>query len=41
MLASYSKSLPATFVVVFLLALGLQAYAQSGGNSSVHQRHRA
>ena len=33
MLASYKKSLPATFVVVFLLALGFQAYAQSGRNS--------
>src|ERR1700728_4354991 len=33
MQASYRKSLPATFVVVFLLALGLQAHAQSGGSS--------
>ena len=33
MQASYRKSLLATFVMVFLLALGLQAYAQSGGNS--------
>ena len=33
MLASYSKSLSATFVVVFLLVLGLQAHAQSGGSS--------
>jgi hypothetical protein len=30
MLASYKKSLLAAFVVVFLLALGLHAYAQSG-----------
>jgi len=34
MLASYRKSLPATFMVVFLLALAFQAYAQSGGNST-------
>ncbi|MGB8867108.1 MAG: carboxypeptidase-like regulatory domain-containing protein, partial [Candidatus Sulfotelmatobacter sp.] len=34
MLASYRRSLPATFVVVFLLALAFQAYAQSGGNST-------
>jgi Carboxypeptidase regulatory-like domain len=33
MLASYRKSRPATFMVVFYLALGLHAYAQSGGNS--------
>jgi hypothetical protein len=33
MLASYQKSLRATLVVVFLLALGLHAYAQSGSNS--------
>jgi hypothetical protein len=33
MLASYKKSLPAAFVVVFFLALGLPAYAQSGGSS--------
>jgi len=33
MLASYRKSLPAAFVVVFLLALGLNVFAQSGGNS--------
>jgi Carboxypeptidase regulatory-like domain/TonB-dependent Receptor Plug Domain len=33
MLASYKKLLPSTFVVVFLLALGVHAYAQSGGNS--------
>ena len=41
MLASYKKSLHAAFMVVFYLALGLQAYAQSGGNSGIHQRHRA
>jgi Carboxypeptidase regulatory-like domain/TonB-dependent Receptor Plug Domain len=34
MLASYKKSLHAAFVVVFYLALGLHAYAQSGGNSA-------
>ena len=39
MLASYRKSLPATFVVVFLLALAFQAYAQSGGNSTSVTRH--
>jgi hypothetical protein len=33
MLASYSKSLGATFVVVFLFAVGLQGHAQSGGSS--------
>jgi hypothetical protein len=33
MLASDKKSLRATLVVVFLLALGLHAYAQSGSNS--------
>ncbi|MGA7289300.1 MAG: TonB-dependent receptor, partial [Terriglobales bacterium] len=33
MLASYKKSLSAASVVVFLLAFGLRAYAQSGGNS--------
>jgi Carboxypeptidase regulatory-like domain len=33
MLASYESSLRAAFVVVFCVALGLQAYAQSGGNS--------
>ena len=33
MQASYRKSLLATFVMVFLLALGLQGYAQSGGSS--------
>ena len=33
MLASYGKSLRATFVVVFLLVLGVQAYAQSSSNS--------
>ena len=33
MLASCKKSLHAAFVVVFLLALGVQAYAQSGSNS--------
>jgi Carboxypeptidase regulatory-like domain/TonB-dependent Receptor Plug Domain len=32
-LASYRKSQLAAFVVVFLLALGLGAYAQSGGSS--------
>jgi len=37
MLASYKKSLRATFVVVFLLALGVQAYAQSSSNSGVYQ----
>jgi Carboxypeptidase regulatory-like domain len=33
MLASYRKSLRAAFTVVFCVTLGLQAYAQSGGNS--------
>jgi hypothetical protein len=33
MLASYQKSLQAAFMVVFCFALGLHAYAQSGGNS--------
>jgi len=33
MLASYKKSLRATFLVVFLLALGIHTYAQSGSNS--------
>jgi hypothetical protein len=33
MLASYKKSLSTAFVVVFLLALCLHAYAQSGGSS--------
>jgi hypothetical protein len=33
MLASYEKSLRAAFIVAFCLALGLQAYAQSGGSS--------
>jgi hypothetical protein len=33
MLASYQKSLRAAFIVVFCVALGLHAYAQSGGNS--------
>ena len=33
MLASCKKSFRATFVVVFLLALGVQTYAQSGGSS--------
>jgi hypothetical protein len=33
MLASYEKSLRAAFVAAFCLSLGLQAYAQSGGNS--------
>src|ERR1700693_4540716 len=35
MLASYKKSLYAAFLVVFYLGLGLSAYAQSGGTSSV------
>jgi Carboxypeptidase regulatory-like domain len=33
MLASYQRSLRAAFTVVFCAVLGLQAYAQSGGNS--------
>src|SRR5271156_200034 len=33
MLASYRKSLFATFLAVFFLALSLHTYAQSGGNS--------
>jgi hypothetical protein len=33
MLASCKKSLRATFLVVYLLALGIQAYAQSSSNS--------
>src|ERR1700733_13197891 len=33
MLASYKKSLRAAFMAVFCFALGLHAYAQSGGNS--------
>jgi hypothetical protein len=33
MLASYSRSLSATFVAVFFLALSLHTYAQSGSNS--------
>ncbi|MFZ0292264.1 MAG: TonB-dependent receptor [Candidatus Sulfotelmatobacter sp.] len=33
MQASYRKSLPAAFVALFLLSLGLAAFAQSGGNS--------
>jgi hypothetical protein len=33
MLASYRKSLPAAFVVVFCLALSLNGFAQSGSNS--------
>ena len=33
MLASYEKSLRAAFTVVFCVALGLQAYAQSGRSS--------
>ncbi len=33
MLASCKKSFRATFVVVFLLAFGVQTYAQSGGSS--------
>jgi hypothetical protein len=32
--ASYRKSLPISSLVVFCLALGLQAYAQSGGSST-------
>jgi Carboxypeptidase regulatory-like domain/TonB-dependent Receptor Plug Domain len=35
MLASYKKSLYATFLVVFYLGLGLSAYAQSGSSTSV------
>src|SRR6202521_4031163 len=34
MLASYKKSLHAAFTLVFYLALGLPAYAQSGGSSA-------
>jgi hypothetical protein len=34
MLASYSKSLCATFVLALYLALSLNSYAQSGGNST-------
>jgi hypothetical protein len=34
MLASYKKSLHAALIVVFCFALGLGAYAQSGGNST-------
>ena len=34
MLASYKKSLHAAFAVVFYLAIGLHAYAQSGGSSA-------
>ena len=34
MLASYKKSRLAAFMVVFLLALGFHAYAQSGGSST-------
>jgi Carboxypeptidase regulatory-like domain len=33
MLASYQKSLRAAFIVVFCVALGLHAYAQSGSGS--------
>jgi hypothetical protein len=33
MLASYKKSLPAAFMVVFFLALGIHSYAQSAGSS--------
>jgi len=33
MLTSYQKSLHAAFMVIFCFALGLQAYAQSSGNS--------
>ena len=33
MLASYQKSHRAAFILLFCVALGLQAYAQSGGNS--------
>jgi len=34
MLASYLKSLRATFVIVLYLGLSLSAYAQSGGSST-------
>jgi len=34
MLASYKKSLRATYIAVFYLALGLHAHAQSGGTSA-------
>jgi len=34
MLASYLKSRFATYIVVFLLAFGIHAYAQSGGSST-------
>ena len=34
MLAFYKKSLFAAFIIVFFLALGFQAYAQSGGSST-------
>ena len=34
MLASYTKSLRAAFTIVFCLAVGLHAYAQSGGGSA-------
>ncbi|MGH9549143.1 MAG: carboxypeptidase regulatory-like domain-containing protein, partial [Terriglobales bacterium] len=34
MLASYKKSQLATFIMAFLLVLGLNAYAQSGGSST-------
>ncbi len=34
MLASYKKSLHAAFIVVVYLAIGLHAYAQSGGSSA-------
>jgi len=36
MLASYKKSLHAAFAITFLLALGLQAYAQSGSSGSIN-----
>jgi len=35
MLASYKKSLRATFLVISILAFGLSAYAQSGSSTSV------
>src|SRR6478736_752809 len=34
MLASYLKSRFATYIAVFFLALGIHAYAQSGGSST-------
>jgi len=36
MLASYKKSLHAAFAITFLLALGLQTYAQSGSSGSIN-----